>query len=75
MSNTNVQQPPALPEWSSRWLSVEEAAGIAGLTEKAMRGRLARGQGPRVARLSPRCLRISGQHLREWLEGALVDVR
>ena len=51
-----------------RLLSVTMAALRIGKNEDWLRGKIRRGQGPRVVKVSPRCIQIRSDDLDKWLE-------
>ncbi len=53
-----------------RWLTVTEAASFVGLSEKGLRNRIQRGDGPKIARLGARTIRIHSADLRAWIQKA-----
>lgn len=55
------------PQIQQQLLTIEEAAVVLGMTEKALRQRLHRGEGPPIYRLSERTIRISRCELTDWL--------
>lgn len=66
MSNQTSNQIPTdyIPD---EMLTVRQAAGLLGMSEKALRNRIDRNVGPDLIRLG-RSIRILGHHLREWVE-------
>lgn len=47
--------------------TIREAAQVVGLTERGLRHRIARGEGPRIIRLGVATIRIHEDDLRAWL--------
>lgn len=54
-----------------RVLSLADAAEIAGISTVTLRRLIARGEGPRTVRPSPRRIGVRARDLAAWLEGRL----
>lgn len=48
--------------------TVKEAAAVVGLSERGMRHRISRGEGPRIIRLGVATIRIHEDDLRNWMQ-------
>lgn len=53
---------------NARIYTVKEAAAVVGLTERALRHRISRGEGPRIIRLGVATIRIHEDDLRNWMQ-------
>jgi excisionase family DNA binding protein len=53
---------------NARIYTVREAAAVVGLSERALRHRLSRGEGPRIIRLGVATIRIHEDDLRRWIQ-------
>lgn len=55
--------------------TIREAASAARLTERGLENRIARGSGPKLTYLSPRCRRIRPEDLRAWVASMVTPER
>lgn len=61
------QVPSQTLNLNARIYTVKEAAAVVGLTERALRHRIHRGEGPRIIRLGIATIRIHEDDLRAWM--------
>ncbi|MEQ8820495.1 MAG: helix-turn-helix domain-containing protein [Sumerlaeia bacterium] len=52
---------------NAKLFTVREAAELLGLTERGLRHRIHRGEGPHIIRLGPATIRIHEDDIRAWL--------
>jgi len=67
MEDTLQQTGIAFNTMPDRLLTVKQTADILGITEKSLRNRIDRNEGPPLIRLSPRTLRYSEKELMDWI--------
>lgn len=53
---------------NARIYTVREAAAVVGLSERALRHRISRGEGPRIIRLGVSTIRVHEDDLRAWMQ-------
>lgn len=61
-------QAPNSINLNAKIFTVREAAAVVGLSERALRHRISRGEGPRIIRLGVSTIRVHEDDLRAWMQ-------
>jgi excisionase family DNA binding protein len=56
-----------------RLLTVQEAARLLAISPGSLYHWISQGRGPRVTRLSPRCVRFHARDIEQWLDSMAQD--